>query len=56
MTRLAEMMVEDAIKDYSIEIAQKALNEGADVNFVEKITGLDIVTLQNLQAELQAQK
>ena len=56
MTRLAEMMVEDAIKDYSIEIAQKALNEGADVDFVERITGLDIVTLQNLQAELQAQK
>jgi len=48
MTDLVTMLVEDK----AIEIAKNALNEGASVEFIKKITGLAADTIQRLQEEL----
>jgi len=44
---------EEGQEDCLEEIARKALAEGASVEFVNKITGLDLETIKNLQAEGQ---
>ena len=40
-------------EERAMEIAQNALLEGASVEFVKKITGLDMETIMNLQARGQ---
>jgi predicted transposase/invertase (TIGR01784 family) len=41
---------EDAREDARKEIAKNALVEGASIDFVRKITGLEIETIKRLQA------
>ena len=48
MSDLATML----ITERNIEIAKKALREGAEMQFVQKITDLDISTIQRLKDEL----
>ena len=36
-----------------VEVAKNALAEGASVEFVKKITGLDLETIKNLQVKRQ---
>jgi chemotaxis receptor (MCP) glutamine deamidase CheD len=47
-----EMMREDAIGDYNVEIAKKLLTRGLSISDVAEDTGLDIFMVQGLQAEL----
>jgi len=44
---------EEAQEEKAMEIARNALAEGASVEFVNKITGLDIETIKDLQARGQ---
>ena len=50
MSDLAMML----ITEKAVEIAKKALEEGADIDFIQKITDLDIETIQNLKYELDS--
>jgi hypothetical protein len=43
---------EDGQRENTLEIARNALMEGSSPEFVQKITGLDLDTLKNLQAGL----
>jgi len=40
------------VKPYAIEIAKNALREGAAIDFIKKITGLDESTIRDLQTEI----
>ena len=51
MTRLMEMIIEDK----TIEIAKNAIKEGADIDFIAKITGLDKTKIKKLKKELQTE-
>jgi len=53
MTDLAEMLVDKVISEREIEIAKNALREGAAIDFVKKITGLDETTIKRLQMEIR---
>jgi predicted transposase YdaD len=52
---MTEWSLEEAIavqrEEREREIAKKALNEGASVEFVQKITGLSIEDIERLAAE-----
>jgi len=50
--RVAEKVAERVAEDKTFEIANNALREGATIDFVGKITGLDEATIKRLQAEL----
>ena len=52
MTKIGEMIREDK----AIEIARKALREGADVAFIAKITDLDENAILSIQKELEEEK
>ncbi|MDR0221863.1 MAG: hypothetical protein LBI54_10740 [Lachnospiraceae bacterium] len=52
MTAIAQMIRDDAINDYKIEIAKNALKKGADIDFIRDITGLKTKKIKELQAEL----
>ena len=57
MTTLADIMisraVSKAVNNEKIEIAKDALKNGAEIEFVEKITKLDEITVRQLQTELE---
>jgi predicted transposase/invertase (TIGR01784 family) len=42
---------EDGINEANLKIAQNLLAEGSTLEFVHKITGLDLDTLKSLQAD-----
>jgi len=52
MTKIGEMIREDK----AIEIARKALREGADVAFIAKITDLGENAILSIQKELEEEK
>ena len=45
--------LEEGREEREIEIAQNALAEGLAVEFVQKITGLDLETVEKLKAEMR---
>lgn len=51
MTDLGSMLIKEGIEQEKREIVKKALKEGATIEFVQKITGLDIETIKVLQKE-----
>ena len=55
MGDLWTMLYERAIKENKIEIAKKALKEGSTVEFVSKITDLDVDTIMRLKDELASE-
>jgi predicted transposase/invertase (TIGR01784 family) len=44
---------EEGIQERTLSVAKNALQAGAEIAFVKKITGLSTKTLQQLQAELR---
>ena len=49
---IAEMIRDDAVKEDRIEIAKRLLKRGLSVSGIMEDTGLDELTVLNLQAEL----
>ena len=45
-----EVWWEEAREEREMEIARNAFAEGASIEFVQKITGLDTETIQNISA------
>ena len=48
-----EEALEEGREDKAMEIAQNALAEGFSVEAIQKITGLDLETIKNIQARGQ---
>ncbi len=56
MSAIAEMIREDAVHDRDVTIARNAFKEGATLEFVRKITGLDTNTLKKVYEEVNSSK
>jgi hypothetical protein len=52
MSRLFEMVIEDALAEHKVEIAKNALNKGLSVEIIKDITGLDEIEIENLKLEI----
>jgi len=52
MTKLTEAVLLEKRNDEKLEIAKNALREGAGIEFIKKITGLDEFVIRDLQAKI----
>jgi len=53
MTTLADMLIEDAVKDKTIEFAKKLLKRGISITDISEDTGLSESEIEQLQAEME---